>query len=47
MLGPHGNGTVIPPTYPLSRGERLRAKPPSFISRIFRGQLPQPMESLT
>jgi uncharacterized protein len=33
--------------YPLSRSEQLRAKPPQFISKIFRNQLPQPAESLS
>jgi len=33
------------PLYPLSRGEQLRSKIPEFISKIFRGQLPQPAES--
>jgi predicted AAA+ superfamily ATPase len=37
----------VVPLYPLGRSERLRRKPPQFISRIFRGQLPQPAESLT
>ena len=36
----------IVPLYPLGRTEWLRAKPPQFISKIFRGQLPQPAESL-
>lgn len=31
----------------MGRSERLRRKPPQFISRIFRGQLPQPAESLS
>jgi uncharacterized protein len=35
------------PLYPLSRGERLRSKTPQLISKLFRGQLPQPAESLT
>ena len=34
------------PLYPLSRSEQLRSKIPEFISKIFRGQLPQPAESL-
>ena len=33
------------PLYPLSRSEQLRSKIPEFISKIFRGQLPQPAES--
>lgn len=35
----------VVPLYPLSRGEQLRSKIPEFISKIFRGQLPQPAES--
>lgn len=34
----------IVPLYPLGRSERLRAKPPQFIAKIFRGQVPQPSE---
>jgi len=37
----------VVPLYPLGRSERLRAKAPQFISKIFRGQLPPPAESLT
>lgn len=37
----------VVPLYPLSRSEQLRSKIPEFISKIFRGQLPQPGESLT
>jgi uncharacterized protein len=37
----------VVPLYPLSRSEQLRSKIPEFISKIFRGQLPQPAESLT
>src|SRR3984893_15972053 len=32
--------------YPLGRSERLRAKAPQFIPKIFRGHLPHPAESL-
>jgi predicted AAA+ superfamily ATPase len=32
--------------YPLGRAERLRRRAPQFISKAFRGQLPQPAESL-
>ena len=35
----------VVPLYPLSRSEQLRSKIPEFISKIFRGQLPQPAES--
>jgi predicted AAA+ superfamily ATPase len=35
----------VVPLYPLSRSEQLRSKIPEFISKIFRGQLPQPRES--
>ena len=35
------------PLYPLSRSERLRAKPPQFISKVFRNQIPKPAESLS
>jgi predicted AAA+ superfamily ATPase len=35
------------PLYPLGRSERLRIKRPQFISKVFRGQAPQPAESLS
>lgn len=31
---------------PLGRAERLRRRPPQFLTKAFRGQLPQPAESL-
>lgn len=37
----------VVPLYPVGRAERLRAKAPQFIAKIFRGQLPQPAEPLT
>ena len=37
----------VVPLYPVGRSERLRAKAPQFIAKIFRGQLPQPAEFLT
>jgi uncharacterized protein len=37
----------VVPLYPLSRTERLRAKPPQFISKVFRNQLTQPAEPIT
>jgi len=37
----------VVPLYPLSRSERLRSAGPQFISKVFRGQLPQPAESLS
>ncbi len=35
------------PLYPLGRSERLRARAPQFISKVFQGQLPPPAESLS
>ena len=35
----------VVPLYPLSRSELVRSKIPKFISKVFRGQLPQPPES--
>lgn len=37
----------IVPLYPLSRSERLRIKRPQFISKAFRGQVPQPHKALS
>jgi uncharacterized protein len=37
----------VVPLYPIGRAERMRAKAPQFIAKIFRGQLPQPAEPLT
>jgi predicted AAA+ superfamily ATPase len=34
----------VVPLYPLSHSERSRAKPPQFISKAFRNQLPQPTQ---
>jgi predicted AAA+ superfamily ATPase len=36
----------VVPLYPLGHGERLRAKPAQFMSKVFRGKLPQPTEFL-
>ena len=36
----------VVPLYPLGRGEWLRAKPAQFMSKVFRGKLPKPTESL-
>lgn len=41
-----GRVEVIP-LYPLSRSERLRTKLPQFISKVFRNQVPTPVESLS
>ncbi len=35
------------PLYPLARSEILRAKRTTFLSKIFRGDMPQPVEKLT
>lgn len=40
-----GRVEVIP-LYPLGRSERLRLRAPQFLSRVFRGQLPQAAESV-
>lgn len=37
----------IVPLYPLSRSEQQRVKRPQFISKAFRGQTPQPHETLS
>ncbi len=37
----------IVPLYPLGRAERLRTKRPEFISKVFSGQVPRPVESLS
>jgi uncharacterized protein len=37
----------VVPLYPLGRSERLRSKTPSFMAKVFRGQIPHAAESLT
>jgi len=37
----------IVPLYPLGRAERLRIKRPKFISKVFSGEVPRPVESLS
>ena len=37
----------VVPLYPLGRSERLRSREPQFLSKAFRGQLPQAAESVT
>ena len=37
----------VVPLFPIGQAERMRAKAPQFITKIFRGQLPQPAEPLT